>query len=166
MSGREDSVGSLKVVRPAFLFSISSRHLRVARSVGLLRKKARLYLLVVFLGRGRATASFALWSAHSFPSTSLWSPEVCWYPGGKTCHRLPLRPLQAGHLVGRAAVEERGGREVRVVLRWGGTLLWPVMSVCDRGKQSCIKRHRRCFGSGGAAAIALRAACSGILNKR
>ena len=33
--------------------------------------------------------------------------------------------------------------------------------VCGRGK-GYISSHRRCFGSGGAAAMALRAACSGI----
>lgn len=30
---------------------------------------------------------------------------------------------------------------------------------------SCIKGHRHCFGSGGAAAMALRASCSGISDK-
>ena len=33
-------------------------------------------------------------------------------------------------------------------------------------KKSCEKAHRRCFGSVGAAAMSLRAACSGILNKK
>ena len=33
-------------------------------------------------------------------------------------------------------------------------------------KRICKKTHRRCFGSGSAAAMALRAACSGRLNKR
>ena len=44
-------------------------------------------------------------------------------------------------------------------------LLWPA-TVCGRGHWISRKTRHRCLGSGGAAAMALRAACSGIANKR
>ena len=64
-AGLELVVGSLKALLREFLFSMSSRHAHVSRSVVLRLRKARLYLQT-------APASPAHWSACSFPSTPLW----------------------------------------------------------------------------------------------
>ena len=70
------------------------------------------------------------------------SPGGCW---------LPLVPLQAGH---------HGGRAVG-----GDPTLTGYVGLRSR-KNGYVKSYRRCLGSGGAVSMALRAACSGILNKR
>ena len=36
------------------------------------------------------------------------SPEGRWPPGGETCYRLPLLPLQAGHLADSGVVGGKG----------------------------------------------------------
>ena len=68
MPGLETAVGILNTLFPAFLFSMSPRHLRVACSVAVSPRKARLYRLAVVPGGVVAAASFARRSACSFTS--------------------------------------------------------------------------------------------------
>ena len=69
MLGLDLGVGNLETLLLAFLSSMSARHPRVARSVAARLRKARLYRLDADVGR--AAASFARWSACSFP-TAPW----------------------------------------------------------------------------------------------
>ena len=70
-------------------------------------------------------------------------------------------------MVQTVAPAETGGRIVCV----GGScpvgIPGPTMTPMSAArKNGYIEAHRRCFGSGGAAAMALRAACSGIANTK
>ena len=67
MPGLEFAVGSLKPRLSAFLFTMSSLHALVARSLAARLRKARLCCRVPVLGGFLAAASFARWSAYSFP---------------------------------------------------------------------------------------------------
>ena len=58
--GRDAAVGKRKVLRPAFLLSVSPLHAWVARSLALCRRNARLERRVVALRGGRVAISLAI----------------------------------------------------------------------------------------------------------